>query len=190
MEQSHFWEATGCQIVKKYPPFYGTQRLITACTSTCHLSLSWARYVQSMPPHLNPWRSILILSSHLCLALPSGLFYSLLPIETLYVPLLTPICATCPFRLILLDSIIQMIVGEEHRLWSSALCCLLHSPIILSLLGPDIFVRTLFSAYIPTSMWETQVSHPYKNTGKDIVLYFVIFIFLDSKLNDARFCTE
>jgi hypothetical protein len=75
-----------------------------------------------------------------------------------------------------------MIVGKEHRLWSSALCCLLHSPII--------FVRTLFSAYISTSVWETQDSHPYKNTGESIVLYFVIFIYLDSKLEDASFCTE
>jgi hypothetical protein len=55
----------------------------------------------------------------------------------------------------LLDSVIQMIVGEKHRLWSSALCCLLHTPIILSLLGLDIFVRTLFSTYISTSIWET-----------------------------------
>jgi hypothetical protein len=35
-----------------------------------------------------------------------------------------------------------------------------------------------------------QVSHPYKTTSTIIVLYILIFIFSDSKLEDKRFCTE
>jgi hypothetical protein len=37
-----------------------------------------------MPSHPTSWRSILILSSHLRLGLPSGLFPSGLPTRTLY----------------------------------------------------------------------------------------------------------
>ena len=47
---------TGSQLVK-FPAFYGTRRLITAITSPRHLSLSWARLIQSMPPHPTSWRS-------------------------------------------------------------------------------------------------------------------------------------
>jgi hypothetical protein len=63
---------TGCQLVKKFPTFYGTRRFITAFTSARHLSLFWAISIQSMHQHLNSRRSILILSSHLRIGLPSG----------------------------------------------------------------------------------------------------------------------
>jgi hypothetical protein len=35
-----------------------------------------------------------------------------------------------------------------------------------------------------------QLSHPYKTTDKVIVLYTLIFVLLDSKLEDKRFSTE
>jgi hypothetical protein len=39
------------QPVKKFPAFYGTWRFITTFTSACHLFLSWASSIQSIPPH-------------------------------------------------------------------------------------------------------------------------------------------
>jgi hypothetical protein len=41
---------TGPQLVKKFPAFHGKQRFIAAFTTARHLSLSWARSIQSTPP--------------------------------------------------------------------------------------------------------------------------------------------
>ena len=65
---------TGLQLVMKFPAFYGTRRFITALTKARHLSLSWASPIQSSYPHPTSWRSILILSTHLRLCLPSGFY--------------------------------------------------------------------------------------------------------------------
>jgi hypothetical protein len=59
-------------------------------------------------------RSILILSSHLRWVLSSGLFPSRFLTETLYAPLLFPICATGPTHLIPLDLINCITFGEEN----------------------------------------------------------------------------
>ena len=69
-------QLTGLQLDKKFPAFHGTLRFITALTSVRHLSLSWASPIQSTCPHPTSWRSILILSTHLRLGLPSGLTVS------------------------------------------------------------------------------------------------------------------
>jgi len=74
------------QLVKKFPAFYGIRRFITAVISARHLSLSWANSIQFIPPHPTSWRSILILSSHLHLGLPSYHFPPGFPTKTLYTP--------------------------------------------------------------------------------------------------------
>jgi len=54
---------TGLQLVTKFPTFYGTWRFITTFKSACHLFLSGASSIWSIPPHPTSLRSILILSS-------------------------------------------------------------------------------------------------------------------------------
>ena len=110
---------TFLQLVKKFPAFHGTRRFITALTSVCHLSLSWASPIQSIYPHPTSWRSILILSAHLSLGLPSGLFPSGFPTKTLCTPLSSSIRATCPAHLILHNFTTRTILGEEYKSVSS-----------------------------------------------------------------------
>ena len=130
---------TGLRLVKKFPTFHVTRRFITAFTRGRHLSLSLDTSIQTIPPRPTSRRSTLILSSHLHLCLPNGLFHSSFPTKILYKCLLSPIRATCPAHTILLDFITQMIFGEQYRSLRSTLCSSLHSPVTTSLVGPNIF---------------------------------------------------
>ena len=139
---------TGLQLVKKFPAFHGTRRFITALTSVRHLSISWASPIQSIYPHPTSWRSVLILSTHLRLGLPSGLLPSGFPTKTLYTPLSSPIRATCPAQLILLDFITRTILGEEYKSFSSSLCHILRSPVTSSFNNLKITLKHLKRSYM------------------------------------------
>ena len=86
---------TGSQLVKKFPPFYGSRRFIAASTRPRHLSLSSARSIQSM---LRPFH---FLKMHLNIITPSTPGSSkwctsvCLPSKTC-IHLSCPMCATCP----------------------------------------------------------------------------------------------
>jgi len=128
------------------------------------------------------------LKNHLNIILPSTSWspqwpLSLrLPTNTLYTPLSSPIRATHPAHLIRLDFTTRTMLGKEYRSFSSSLCSFLHSPVTSSLLDPNTLLNTLFSNTLSlrsSLSVSDQVSHPYKTTGKIIVLYILTFKFLD-----------
>jgi hypothetical protein len=61
------------------------------------------------------------------------------------------------------------------------LCSFLHPPITPSLFGPDVLLSTLFSnthSLCSSLNVRDHVSHPYRTTGKIIVLYILTITFL------------
>jgi hypothetical protein len=86
------------QLVKKFPAIYGNRSFITAFTSVRHLSLSVSQLtpLHYRPPLPTSRISILILSSHLRLALPSDFFPSVFPTKTLYTLLTSPYALHAP----------------------------------------------------------------------------------------------
>jgi len=110
MEQNPSWEANRFLTSQKIPRILWNPKVhyrIYKCPP--HVPI----LSQLDPVHTSistSWISILILSFHLRLGLPSGLFPSGFPTKTMYMPFLSLIRATCPAHLILLDSIIRTIL--------------------------------------------------------------------------------
>jgi hypothetical protein len=124
-------------------------------------SCKWLLSLRS--PHQNPVRTSLV--SHTChIPRPSHIIYL----------------------------ITRIIFREEYRSWSSSSCSLLHSRYIIPL-GPKIFFSTIFSNILslcPSLRVRNPVLHVYKTTDKIIVLYILIFLLLDSILEDKGSCTK
>ena len=142
-----------------------------------------------------PFTTSHFLTIHLNIFLPStpGLFPSGFPTKIVYATGLSPVRATFLVHLILLDLITRIIFGEVYRSLSPSLYSFLHSNLTSCFLGTNSFLSALFSYTLSLRFslsLSDQDSHPYKTTGKIIVLCILIFIFLYSLPENRRFRTD
>jgi hypothetical protein len=151
MELSPSWEAVNCAATQEIPSILWNPKVHNPVHKSPLLSLFWARSIQSIPSHSISLRFILILSTHLRLGLPSGIFPYGIPTNILHAFLCPHSCyMPCP----------------SHP----------QPPVTSSLFGPNILLSTLFSntcSLCSSLNVRDQVLHPYRITGKSIVLYML-----------------
>jgi hypothetical protein len=95
--------------------------------------------------------------------------------------------AACHTHPTLFDFIILIICKKEYKLWTSALCSFLLTPITSSL-DLNIIFSNLFSETLnhESSLNVTdRVSHPYETTGKIIISNILIYAFV-VRISEAK----
>jgi hypothetical protein len=142
------------------------------------------------PVHTTPYnlRSILIL----CLDLPSGLFPSGFP-PISYMHSSSPDSCHMPCQSH------PPLFDHSNYTWRRVQVVKL---LIMQYFQPSCHLIPLRSKYSPSNLFSNtlslcsslnvreQVSHPYKTTGKIIILYILIHTFSDSRREHKSFCTE
>jgi hypothetical protein len=128
-------EATSCAVTRNFPSFLRKPKVHYRIHKSSPLSpiLTYTNPVNTPAQCYLSQRFILISCTHLRLGLHSDLVPSGSPTNNLYAFLFPPIRATCRSNLIVLELIVQIILGEEYKWRSFSLCSFLHPPVTSSL---------------------------------------------------------
>jgi hypothetical protein len=144
-------------------------------TRDLHWSLSLARSLKSISPHPISLKSIFILPTHLHLGLPSGLLPCGFPTK--------PYMHSSPHACYMPCHSYRPWLGHSNYTWQRVQA--------VDLLIMQFSMRSCYFIHLQHPVLKhpqscsslnvrDQVSHPYRTTGKIIVLYILIFMFLDS----------
>ena len=165
VEQSHSWEFNWFSASQEI-----SWRFITTFPTACHLSLSWARSVQSIIPHATSWRSILILSFHQCLVLRSGSSLQVPPPPKSCIHLSSPpyILYASPISFFSILSPKQYWVNTAHwashyLVFSTPFCL---GPLRLKYSPQHPILKHLQPIYVPPEMWVTKFHTHTKQQAK------------------------
>lgn len=112
------------QLLKTFLDFHESERSLPSSQEP-----TFGLYIEpdesnQYPPSIFP-RSILILFCHQRQSLPSSLFPSGFPTKNFYIFFIFPKHGTCS-TLVTLPDLVQIIFGEECKLWSFSLCAFRH----------------------------------------------------------------
>jgi hypothetical protein len=166
------------QPLKNFPKFYGIRKFIPMFTRALHWPLFWARSIHLLTPHPFSLRWILILSTHLGFCLPTGLFPSDISIQYLIsIPLLPHSCyMLCPHHPSGLDH--SNYIWRRVQVMKLLIMQFFATPYHLTPLRFKYSIQHMFSNTLSVCFSlnvRYQVSHPYRTTGKIIILCILIF---------------
>ena len=167
-EQSPSWEADWFLASQEIPcilwnpmVYYHIQKCLPPVPTLSHINL-----VHVLPFHL------LKIHFNITLLSTPGSFKWYFPLRLLHQnSVCTSPLPTCymPHPSILLNLITPIIFGNKYKSLSPSLCSFLHSPVILTLLGPNIPLTSYSptpSVYVPPSMWAAKFHTHAKQQAK------------------------
>ena len=182
------------ELVKNSPSIYATFRFITTFTSACHLSLYWARSIQSTSPSHFLKIHLTIIPPSMPVSFKRSLSFSS-PHQNPARTSSFPHMCYMPRPFHSSPFITQIIFAVGYWSLSSSLCSFLHSSVTSSILGLHVFLSTIFSNTLSpcSSLIVGMQVHAHKK--QKAKLQFCITLFLSIRIANwntkgkSRSCT-